>query len=91
MKLLLTHFAAVFIIGSHQHQQFSILNRKDIGFFPELCEKGGTPPVSYTHLYVPGLGGVRIEDDVLIENGRGVPLNATTKELIILEGNGYEV
>lgn len=42
-------------------------------------------------IYVPGLGGVRIEDDVLIENGRGVPLNATTKELIILEGNGYEV
>ena len=42
-------------------------------------------------IYVPGLGGVRIEDDVLIENGRGVPLNATTKELIILEGNEYEV
>lgn len=38
-------------------------------------------------IYVPQVGGVRIEDDVLIENGRGVPLNTTTKELIILEGN----
>lgn len=36
-------------------------------------------------IYVPGVGGVRIEDDVLIENGVGVPLNTTTKELIILE------
>lgn len=36
-------------------------------------------------IYVPGLGGVRIEDDVLIENGVGVPLNHTTKELICLE------
>lgn len=36
-------------------------------------------------IYVPGLGGVRIEDDVLIENGIGVPLNHTPKELICLE------
>ena len=36
-------------------------------------------------IYVPNLGGVRIEDDVLIENGVGVPLNNTTKEIIILE------
>lgn len=37
-------------------------------------------------IYVPGLGGVRIEDDVVIINGKGVPLNKTTKELIIVEG-----
>lgn len=36
-------------------------------------------------IYVPGLGGVRIEDDVLIENGVGVSLNKTSKELICLE------
>lgn len=36
-------------------------------------------------IYVPGVGGVRIEDDVVIKNGKGVALNATTKELIILE------
>ena len=36
-------------------------------------------------VYVPGIGGVRIEDDVLIQNGKGIPLNKTTKELIVLE------
>lgn len=36
-------------------------------------------------IYIPNLGGVRIEDDVLIKNGLGFPLNKTTKELIILE------
>lgn len=36
-------------------------------------------------IYIPGVGGIRIEDDVLIENGIGVPLNKTTKDYIILE------
>ena len=36
-------------------------------------------------IYVPGLGGVRIEDDVLIQNGMGVSLNKTQKDLICLE------
>ncbi|AWK51676.1 peptidase M24 family protein [Clostridium beijerinckii] len=36
-------------------------------------------------IYVPNIGGVRIEDDVVIINGRGVPLNKTTKDYIILE------
>ena len=36
-------------------------------------------------IYIPNLGGVRIEDDVLIKNGIGVPLNRTTKDIIILE------
>lgn len=37
-------------------------------------------------IYVPNLGGVRIEDDVLIKDGVGIPLNKTMKDLIILEG-----
>lgn len=36
-------------------------------------------------IYVPNIGGVRIEDDVVIIDGRGVPLNKTTKDYIILE------
>ncbi|MGX8850157.1 aminopeptidase P family protein [Amedibacillus sp. YH-ame10] len=42
-------------------------------------------------IYVPGVGGVRIEDDVLIVNGKGVALNHTPKELICLEVKSYEV
>lgn len=37
-------------------------------------------------IYIPNEFGVRIEDDVLIEDGNAVVLNQTTKELIILEG-----
>ncbi|WP_343346166.1 M24 family metallopeptidase [Terrisporobacter petrolearius] len=37
-------------------------------------------------IYIPGLGGVRIEDDVWIKDGVGIPLNKTTKEIITLEG-----
>lgn len=33
-------------------------------------------------IYLPGIGGVRIEDDVVIQNGVGVALNQTTKELL---------
>ncbi|MDT2827623.1 MAG: M24 family metallopeptidase [Enterococcus viikkiensis] len=33
-------------------------------------------------IYLPGIGGVRIEDDVVIQNGVGVALNHTTKELL---------
>ena len=36
-------------------------------------------------IYILDLGGVRIEDDVLIENGVGVPLNHASKELIVLK------
>ncbi|WP_270580095.1 M24 family metallopeptidase [Eubacterium sp. AF05-24] len=36
-------------------------------------------------IYVSGIGGVRIEDDVLIRNGVGVALNHTPKTLIQLE------
>ena len=37
-------------------------------------------------IYVPGLGGVRIEDDVWLHGGRGVPLNHTTKDPIVIGG-----
>lgn len=61
------------------------------GELPRLNQKSAT--VLEEHMimscepgiYVPGLGGVRIEDDVLIENGVGVPLNHTPKDLICLE------
>lgn len=35
-------------------------------------------------VYIPGVGGVRIEDDVLIENGSCRVLNSSTKELTVL-------
>ena len=35
-------------------------------------------------IYIPNVGGVRIEDDIVIENGVGVSLNKTSKEWIIL-------
>lgn len=35
-------------------------------------------------VYVAGLGGVRIEDDVVIENGVGRPMNHTPKQLRII-------
>lgn len=35
-------------------------------------------------VYVEGLGGVRIEDDVVIENGVGRPMNATPKTLRVI-------
>lgn len=37
-------------------------------------------------IYVPGLGGIRIEDDVWLHEGRGVPLNHTTKDPIVIGG-----
>lgn len=36
-------------------------------------------------VYLPGVGGVRIEDDVLLSDGVAVPLNHTPKQLRILE------
>ena len=36
-------------------------------------------------VYVEGLGGVRIEDDVLVEHGGARPLNASPKALRIID------
>lgn len=35
-------------------------------------------------IYLPGIGGVRIEDDVVVMNGKSLVLNKAPKELIIL-------
>lgn len=35
-------------------------------------------------IYLPGLGGVRIEDDVVIMNGKNLVLNKAPKDLIVL-------
>jgi Xaa-Pro aminopeptidase len=35
-------------------------------------------------IYLPGIGGVRIEDDVVVMNGKGVVLNKAPKHLLIL-------
>ncbi len=42
-------------------------------------------------IYVPGVGGVRIEDDVLIRDGKGVALNRTPKEMCILQEETHEL
>jgi Xaa-Pro aminopeptidase len=35
-------------------------------------------------VYLPGVGGVRIEDAVVVEGGGARPLPSTSKELLIL-------
>ncbi|MDU4912290.1 aminopeptidase P family protein [Clostridium baratii] len=61
--------------------EIPILNEKSDIILEEgmvmSCEPG---------IYIEGVGGVRIEDDVLIKDGIGNQLNKTTKDLIILEG-----
>ena len=43
-------------------------------------------------IYLPGIGGIRIEDDVVIRDGIGVAMNRTSKELLILkEDAAHEV
>lgn len=60
--------------------EYPILNRTSTMILEDgmimSCEPG---------VYVPGLGGVRIEDDVVIVDGKGKALNQTTKNLIVLE------
>lgn len=67
-------------IGVTDSGEGPILNSKSSTILKDgmmmSCEPG---------VYIPGLGGIRIEDDVLIVDGVGVPLNKTTKDYIILE------
>jgi Xaa-Pro aminopeptidase len=67
-------------IGIGDGEEYPILNEKSDTVLEEgmimSCEPG---------IYIPDLGGVRIEDDVLIENGVGVPLNHASKELLVLK------
>lgn len=67
-------------IGVDNSSELPVLNDKsDIVLKENMvmsCEPG---------IYVPSLGGIRIEDDVWIHDGVGIPLNKTSKELRILE------
>lgn len=60
--------------------EFPIINQKGTIILDEgmmmSCEPG---------IYVPNLGGIRIEDDVVILDGTGIPLNKTPKEILILK------
>ena len=43
-------------------------------------------------IYLPGIGGIRIEDDVVIRNGIGTVMNKTSKgPLILKEDAAHEV
>lgn len=68
-------------IGIGDGCEYPFLNRSSETLLDEnmimSCEPG---------IYINGVGGVRIEDDVLIKDGRGISLTNTTKEMIILEG-----
>lgn len=67
-------------LGIGDGNEFPILNETGSIILDEhmmmSCEPG---------IYLPGVGGIRIEDDVVILNGVGVPLNKTTKDFIILK------
>ncbi|MGL5417760.1 MAG: M24 family metallopeptidase [Clostridium sp.] len=66
-------------IGIGDGVEYPFLNQKSEVILEEgmimSCEPG---------IYIKGLGGVRIEDDVLIENEVGIPLNKWTKNMIII-------
>jgi Xaa-Pro aminopeptidase len=65
-------------IGLEVHEGPGLSKKSDIVLEPGMvvtCEPG---------IYIPGLGGVRIEDDTLITNELNEALTHSTKELIIL-------
>ncbi|MGG5255097.1 M24 family metallopeptidase [Neobacillus sp. SM06] len=65
-------------IGLEVHEGPALSVRSDTVLVPGMvvtCEPG---------IYIPGLGGVRIEDDTLITADHNVALTHSTKELIIL-------
>ncbi|WP_042458299.1 M24 family metallopeptidase [Neobacillus dielmonensis] len=65
-------------IGLEVHEGPGLSMRSDTVLVPGMvvtCEPG---------IYIPGLGGVRIEDDLIITNEHNEPLTHSAKELIIL-------
>ncbi|WP_066365722.1 M24 family metallopeptidase [Neobacillus fumarioli] len=65
-------------IGLEVHEGPSLSMKSELVLEPGMivtCEPG---------IYIPGLGGVRIEDDVLITKGHNEALTHSAKELIIL-------
>ena len=67
-------------VGTNNSDELPKLNKESNIILEEgmvmSCEPG---------IYLPGIGGVRIEDDVCIINGNPVSLNKISKEMIILE------
>ncbi|WP_297521415.1 M24 family metallopeptidase [uncultured Clostridium sp.] len=57
-----------------------ILNKKS----EDILEEGMVMSVE-PGIYISGFGGIRIEDDVAIIDGKGVPLNKSSKEILILK------
>lgn len=57
----------------------------------QTCLKNGMMMSCEPGIYIPEVGGIRIEDDVVIIDGQGVPLNQTTKNYIILEDRKNEL
>jgi Xaa-Pro aminopeptidase len=65
-------------IGLEVHEGPGLNFRSDLILQPNMivtCEPG---------IYIPGLGGVRIEDDLIVKDGGNENLMSSTKELIIL-------
>lgn len=67
-------------IGVSDSGEGPILNSKSKTILKDYMMMSCEPGV-----YIPGVGGIRIEDDVVIIDGIGQPMNKTTKEYIILE------
>ncbi|WP_300283112.1 M24 family metallopeptidase [Peptacetobacter sp.] len=67
-------------IGINNGDEYPKLNKESEMILQEgmimSCEPG---------IYLPNIGGIRIEDDVCIINGKAVSLNKTTKKIIVLE------
>lgn len=67
-------------LGIGDGDEYPILNEKGDVILDEhmmmSCEPG---------IYLPNVGGIRIEDDVVIIDGIGRPMNKTTKDMIILK------
>lgn len=73
-------------IGVDNSTEWPILNGKSVTILQEnmvmSCEPG---------IYIPGIGGIRIEDMVQIKDGIGVPITHTTKDIVILKGEQHGV
>lgn len=67
-------------IGIGDGREYPFLNQTSSTILKEGMVMSVEPGI-----YIPGIGGIRIEDDVLIQDGIGIPLNTTTKEMCILE------
>ena len=65
-------------LGLHVHEPLRLS-----AISKDVLQKGNIVTVE-PGIYLPGIGGVRIEDDVVIDRDYGEVLNKSSKELIIL-------